>query len=75
MAQSIGRRSAGKASSQQLFKLADGGLLKLTTELLLLPDGKESWQDTGLSPDRDTGQDKAGRERYEVLSLSQRRYG
>ncbi|MDL2314162.1 PDZ domain-containing protein [Desulfovibrio sp. OttesenSCG-928-C14] len=67
-AQTIGRPTAGKAMAQQVFKLPDGGLLKLTTEAFLLPDGNGTWQGAGLFPDRDTGRNTAGRERYESLT-------
>ena len=64
----VGRPSAGKAMSQQLFKLPGGGLLKLTTEALLLPDGSGTWQDTGLLPDLNTSRRDAGREEYERMT-------
>jgi carboxyl-terminal processing protease len=49
-AMNIGCTSAGKATIQQIFKLADGSMLKLTTEEMLFPESDAGWGQTGIEP-------------------------
>lgn len=46
-----GTTSAGKAMVQEVFKLSNGDVLKLSTEELLYPDQAVTWQGNGLVPD------------------------
>lgn len=48
-----GTVSAGKALVQEVFKLSNGDMLKLTTKELLFPGRNASWQGRGLLPDKD----------------------
>ena len=48
-----GTVSAGKAMVQEVFKLSNGDMLKLTTKELLFPGRNTSWQGRGLLPDKD----------------------
>lgn len=50
-AKTIGQRSAGKGLVQELIRLQNGSLLKLTTESLLMPETSTTWQGIGLIPD------------------------
>lgn len=47
-----GTVSAGKAMVQEVFKLSNGDMLKLTTKELLFPGRNASWQERGLQPDK-----------------------
>ena len=47
----IGQKSYGKGSAQTLLNLFDGGLLKLTTELWLTPNG-HTIEGIGVQPDK-----------------------
>lgn len=47
----VGTRTFGKGEMQQSFRLANGGVLKFTTEHWLLPDGS-SLSRVGLQPNR-----------------------
>lgn len=51
-AQTEGTVSAGKALVQEVFKLSNGDMLKLTTKELLFPGRAASWQGRGLLPDK-----------------------
>jgi carboxyl-terminal processing protease len=46
----IGCTSAGKATIQQIFTLADGSVLKLTTQEMLFPESDTGWDLTGIDP-------------------------
>ncbi len=46
----FGERTAGKACVQNLFPLSGGGMLKLTTEMLLHPSREGDWEGRGLDP-------------------------
>lgn len=47
-----GTTSAGKARVQEVFKLANGDMLKLSVEELQVPGTNSTWQGKGLQPDR-----------------------
>ena len=47
-----GTVSAGKALVQEVFKLSNGDMFKLTTKELLFPGRNASWQGRGLLPDK-----------------------
>lgn len=47
-----GTVSAGKALVQEVFKLSNGDMFKLTTKELLFPGRNTSWQGRGLLPDK-----------------------
>jgi carboxyl-terminal processing protease len=49
-AQSIGKKSFGKGTKQEIFKLSDGSALFLTTGFLQTPD-EQSFDGEGLDPD------------------------
>lgn len=46
-----GENSAGKSRVQDLFRLSDGSILKLTVGELLFPDSDTTWEGEGISPD------------------------
>ena len=51
VASSYGGTSRGKATTQDIITLDNGGALVLTTGLIYGPDGR-TWQNTGLKPSR-----------------------
>ncbi len=68
-AETIGKTSAGKAVAQEVFRLDDGSILKLTTERLFFPDSSHTWQDAGIEPDFAFYADQEGsEEEYERLT-------
>lgn len=48
----IGEKSFGKGFMQAIFPIQSGGAIRLTTSMLLTPDGK-AIQDVGITPDLD----------------------
>ena len=46
-----GENSAGKSRVQDLFRLSDGSILKLTVGELLFQDSDTTWEGEGISPD------------------------
>lgn len=47
----FGSKSAGKSRVQEVFRLSDGGAIKITVGELRYPKQRGTWQDIGLEPD------------------------